>query len=184
MRSALLAVLILGAMPALAEDRQAAAAKAQIDQLTTALKNAGTETEAAVLEGHLRQLWLSAGTPAITLLMLRGLRDLKASAPEAEADFDGVITLDPNVAEAYDQRAVARFQQGKFVAAIADLEEALKREPRNFMAYRHLAEIAEARQDWPGALAAWQKLMALDPKTPGGEPKLNQLRRRAEGENT
>jgi tetratricopeptide (TPR) repeat protein len=182
MRSALLAVLMLTAMPALAEDRQAAH-KAQVDQLTTALKNAGNETEAAVLEGHLRQLWLGAGTPAVTLLMLRGLRELKASPQEAEADFDGVIALDPDIAEAYDQRAVARFQQGKFVAAIADIEETLKREPRNFMAYRHLAEIAAARKDWPGAFAAWQKLIALDPKTPGGEQKLDELRRRAQGEN-
>jgi tetratricopeptide (TPR) repeat protein len=183
MRSALLAILILSAVPALAEDR-AASHKAQIDQLTTALKNAGNETESAVLEGHLRQLWLGAGTPAITLLMLRGLRELKTSPSEAEADFDGVLTLDPDIAEAYDQRALARFKQGKFPDAIADLAETLKREPRNFMAYQHLAAIAEARQDWPGALAAWQKLMALDPKTPGGEEKLNQLRRRAQGENT
>ena len=183
MRSAILAILLLAAPPALAEDRQAAQ-KTQIDNLTTALKNAGTETEAVVLEAHLRQLWLGAGTPAVTLLMLRGLRELKASPQEAEADFDGVIALDSTIAEAYDQRAVARFQQGKFVAAIADLEEALKREPRNFLAYRHLAEIAEARQDWPGALAAWQKLMALDPKTPGGDEKLDRLRRRAQGENT
>ena len=183
MRSVLLAMLILSAVPALAEDRPQGR-KAQIDRLTSALKSAGNETEAAVLEGHLRQLWLDAGTPAVTLLMLRGLRELKGSPQEAEADFDGVIALDPNIAEAYDQRAVARFQQGKFVAAIADLEETLRREPRNFMAYRHLAEIAEARQDWPGAFAAWQKLLALDPKTAGGEQKLEQLRRRVQGENT
>ena len=183
MRSALLVILILSAVPALAEDR-AASHKAQVDQLTTALKNAGNETEAVVLEGHLRQLWLDGGTPAVTLLMLRGLRELKTAPSEAEADFDGVLALAPDIAEAYDQRAVARFQQGKFEGAIADLEETLKREPRNFMAYRHLAEIAEARQDWPGAFAAWQKLIAIDPKTPGGEQKLDRLRRRAQGENT
>ena len=183
----LLAALLLsqlGAGPALAEDR-AAARKGQIDELVGALKNAGGETEAAVLEAHLRQLWLEAGTPAVTLLMARGLRDLKAGAnQEAERDFDSAVTLDPNIAEAYDQRATARFRQGKVADAIRDIQEALKREPRDFLAWRQLAEIAEARQDWPGALAAWQKLMALDPKTPGGDAKLKELRRRALGEST
>lgn len=167
-----------------AEDR-AAARKMQVDDLLGALKNAGTETEAAVLEAHLRQLWLQAGSPAVTLLMARGLRDLKAGAnQEAEQDFDSAVALDPNLAEAYDQRARARFQQGKFVDAIQDIQEALKREPRDFLAYRQLAEIAEARRDWAGALAAWQKLIALDPKTPGGEQKLKEFRRRVSGEST
>ena len=162
-------------MPALAEDR-AAARKAQIDDLLAALKNASSETEAVVLEGHLRQLWLQAGSPAVTLLMARGLRDLKAaSGQEAEQDFDGAIALDPEVAEAYDQRALARFQQGKVAEAIRDIEEALKHEPRDFFALRHLAEIAEAHKDWPGAFAGLAEAAGDRPQDPG---------RRAEAERT
>lgn len=179
----LLIVLLLIAAPALAQDRHAAARKAQVDELLAALKNAGTETEAVVLEAHLRQLWLEAGTPAVTLLMSRGLHDLKAGANrEAEQDFDAAIALDPDLPEAYDQRAAARFRQGKVSDAVRDIREALKREPRNFLAWRRLAEISEARGDWAGAFAAWQKMMALDPKTPGGAQKLKELRRRALGE--
>jgi len=178
-------LILLLATPVLADDRAGAARKAQVDELLAALNNAPTETEAVVLEAHLRQIWLEAGSPAVTLLMARGLRDLKAgSNQEAEEDFDDALTLDPQIAEAYDQRAVARFQQGKLAGAIGDLEETLKREPRDFFAFRHLSEIAEARHNWPGALAAWQKLLALDPKTPGGQEKLKELRRRALGENT
>ena len=178
----LLAVLLLIASPALGQDRHAAR-KAHIDELLAALAHAGSETEAVVLEAHLRQLWLEAGTPAVTLLMSRGLHDLRAGANrEAEQDFDAAIALDPDLAEAYDQRAVARFRQGRVSDAVRDIHEALKREPRNFLAWRQLAEIAEARGDWSGALSAWQKLMALDPKTPGGELKLKELRRRALGE--
>lgn len=184
MRLLALAFLLI-AMPAFAEDRAAAARKAQTDELLDALKKAQTETEAVVLEAHLRQLWLEAGSPAVTLLMARGLRDLKAgSNEEAEQDFDDAIALDPNVAEAYDHRAAARFQQGKMAGAISDLEETLKREPRDLFAFRRLTEIAEARHDWAGALAAWEKLLAIDPKTPGGEDKLKDLRRRALGEST
>ena len=183
MRSLVLALFLI-ATPAFAEDR-ATVRKAQIDELLEALKKAQVETEAVVLESHLRQLWLEAGSPAVTLLMARGLRDLKAgSNAEAEQDFGDAITLDPNVAEAYDQRAIARFQQGKIAGAVGDLEETLKREPRDFFAFRHLSEIAEARRDWGAALAAWQKLLEIDPKTPGGEDKLKELRRRALGEST
>jgi hypothetical protein len=44
--------------------------------------------------------------------------------------------------------------------------------------------IAESRKDWKGAYAAWQKLLEIDPKTPGGEDKLKDLHRRAFGEET
>jgi tetratricopeptide (TPR) repeat protein len=177
-------LIMLLALPAFAEDR-AAARRAQTDGLLDALKKAQTETEAAVIEAHLRRLWFEAGSAAVTLLMARGLRDLRAgSNKEAEQDFNDALTLDPNVAEAFDQRAIARLQQGNVDGAVRDIGEALKREPRNFLAFRHLAEAAEARRDWAAALAAWQKLLEIDPKTPGGEEKLKELRRRALGENT
>ena len=68
--------------------------------------------------------------------------------------------------------------------AIQDLEETVHLEPRNFAAFRTLADIAAAREDWKGAYAAWQKVMELDPKTPGGEERLRLLKRKAVGEET
>ncbi|MBV9785660.1 MAG: tetratricopeptide repeat protein [Acidisphaera sp.] len=154
-----------------------------LDQLLAALKVAPSEDIAANLEQRIREAWLNAGSPAVTLLMSRGLRDAQAGAQqEAEADFDAAIVLDPNLAEAYDRRAVTRFQQGDYAGAVRDIEEALKREPRDFIALQDLSRIAESRHDWAGAYAAWQKVLELDPKTPGGEMRLNELRRHAEGE--
>ena len=57
-------------------------------------------------------------------------------------------------------------------------------EPRDFAAFRTLAEIAAAREDWKGAYAAWQRLMDLDPNTPGGQERLRLLKRKAVGEDT
>jgi len=45
-----------------------------------------------------------------------------------------------------------------------------------------LAAIAEARKDWKGAYDAWQKMLELNPKSPGGQEKLKDLRRHALGE--
>ena len=72
------------------------------------------------------------------------------------------------LAEAYHQRAIARFAAGDTPGAIADIQATLQHEPRSFAAFETLAAIAEARKDWKGAYEAWQKVLEIDPKTPGG----------------
>ncbi len=88
------------------------------------------------------------------------------------------------MAAAWQRRAIAKFELGDPRGAIRDIEESLTREPRNFAAFRTLARIAESRQDWKGAYAAWQKLLEIDPKTSGGAEKLKDLKRRALGDVT
>ena len=50
--------------------------------------------------------------------------------------------------------------------------------------FRALADIAAARQDWKSAYAAWRKMLEIDPKTHGAEERMQDLKRRAEGEET
>jgi tetratricopeptide (TPR) repeat protein len=153
------------------------------NKLLDALKHAPNEAAAATLELQIRQLWLTAGTPAVTLLMNRGLRELHAGAnDDAIEDFGDAITLDPRLAEAYRQRAVARYEAGDTPGAIADLQATVQQEPRDFAAFETLSHIAEAREDWNSAYTAWQKVMEIDPKTPGGEDRLNELKRKALGQ--
>jgi tetratricopeptide (TPR) repeat protein len=159
--------------------------RASIDQLLDALKTAPDAQTAAMLEAQLEQTWLHAGTPAVTLLMSRGLRSLQAGEDdEAVGSFSDAITLQPDASEAWHQRALARYHAGDVNGAIQDLEETVRLEPRDFAAFRTLADIAAARDDWKGAYAAWQKVMELDPKTPGGEERLRLLKRKAVGEET
>jgi tetratricopeptide (TPR) repeat protein len=168
------------AAPAAGDDRQAL-----IDRMLDALKTAPDEAMAAPLEAQITDLMLQQGTPAVTLLVARGVRELNSHAPQdAVEDLDAAITLDPDLAEAYHQRAIARFAAGDAPGAIADLQQTLQRQPRDFGAFRTLAAIAESRQDWKSAYAAWQKLMVLDPMTPGAADRLKDLRRRALGEET
>jgi lipoprotein NlpI len=159
--------------------------RAANDQLLDALKAAPDAQAAAALEDKLQQTWLRAGSPAVTLLMSRGLRSLQAGEDdEAVNSFSDAITLQPDVAEAWHQRALARYHAGDVNGAIHDLEQTVQLEPRDFSAFRTLAEIATAREDWKGAYAAWQKVMELDPKTKGGEERLRVLKRKAVGEDT
>ncbi len=177
--------LAVCALPHLALAQSPAEKRAAANKLLDALKNAPSEEAAAPLEAQIHQLWANGGTPAVTLLMSRGLRELHASAfADAIEDFGDAITLDPTLAEAYRQRAVARYQTGDTAGAIADLQATVQHEPRDFAAFETLSHIAEGHEDWKGAYAAWQKVMEIDPKTPGGEERLNELKRKALGEET
>jgi tetratricopeptide (TPR) repeat protein len=155
----------------------------ELDALLDALKAAPTEPAAALLQARIGQLWLAQGGPAAALLIGRGERNLQGNAAdEALADFDAALTLAPDLAEAYNRRAMAHFELGDYPHALADLQEALRRDPRHFSAFRTLSRIAEAREDWKGALAAWQKLLEFSPKAPDGEDRLKALRKKALGE--
>jgi cytochrome c-type biogenesis protein CcmH/NrfG len=159
--------------------------RAATDRLLDALKAAPDERSAVRLEGQLEETWLRSGSPAVTLLMSRGLRTMKAGEDdEAVNSFSDAITLQPDVAEAWHQRALARYHQGDVNGAIHDLEETVQLQPRDFAAFRTLTDIAAAREDWKAAYAAWQKVMELDPKTPGGDERLRYLKRKAVGEDT
>lgn len=185
LKSTLLAILLCAALPAAAQNAGGPAKekRAALDKLLNALKDAQSEEMAGPLEQQIRQLWLNSGTPAVTLLMSRGLREMKADAnQDAIEDFSAAITLDPTLAEAYHQRAIARFSSGDTSGAIADIQATVQREPRNFAAFSTLAAIAQARKDWKGAYEAWKKVLEIDPKTPGGQERLKDLRRHALGE--
>ena len=93
-------------------------------------------------------------------------------------------TSTPTLLDAWRGRAQSRLRLGDPAGAARDLQEALRLEPRNFLAWQDLSRAAEARGDWRGALAAWQKLLEHDPHSPGAADRLRDLRRRAIGEQT
>jgi tetratricopeptide (TPR) repeat protein len=159
--------------------------RATTSRLLDALKAAPSEEIAAHLEPQIERLWLESGTPAVTLLMSRGQRELRAGAhQDAIQTFTDAITLDPDLSAAYRQRGIAKYQDGDTAGAIIDMQETLKREPRDFMALKTLTNIAASQENWKAAYEAWQKMLEIDPKTPGGEDRLKDLRRRAFGQET
>lgn len=161
----------------------AAGRASQADSLLSALRTAPSEEAAGAIEAQLAKLWLDAASPAVRLLLSRGHRELGESAPgDALDSFDAALDLEPELMEAWRGRAQARKRLGDTTGAVRDIQEVLRREPRNFLAWQDLSHIAEARGDWKGALAAWQKLLDIDPRTPGGQERLRELRRRALGE--
>jgi tetratricopeptide (TPR) repeat protein len=181
--SSILVALLLVSSPLARAQSQQNDVKADIDALLNALKAAPNEQTATLLEDRLQTTWLKAGTAVTTLLVSRGLRSMKAGQWDDAVDcFNDAIVLKPDFAEAYRQRGLAKYQGGDTPGAVADLGEAVKLEPRDFLAYRSLTEIATAREDWKAAYLAWRKVMDLDPKTAGGSERLRDLKVKAVGE--
>lgn len=157
--------------------------KAQLDTMLGALRAAPSEAAAGALEEQIKESWLNLASPAIRLLLVRGARETEeGAAGDAVDSFDAALDLDPDLVEAWRGRARARRRMGDSAGAIRDLQEVLRREPRHFAALQDLSRIAEDGRDWRSALAAWQKVMDLDPKTPDGKDRLHDLERRALGE--
>ena len=177
-------ILIVLLLPSLALAQSAQEKRAALDKMLDALRTAPTEQVASTLEDKIRQTWLEAGTPAVTLLMGRGLREANSgSADEAVAVFSDAIVLDPTLAEAWHQRAIARLKGGDSTGAVRDLEETLKLEPRHFGAWRTLDRIAESHEDWKAAYDAMRHVLDIDPRSPNGEEHLKDLKHKAFGDN-
>ena len=152
-----------------------------IDNLLNQLKIAPDEQAAVLVERRIRDAWMKSGSPSAVLMLQRGMRELAAHDLDRALDaFDSALVLD--YIEAYHRRAVARFEAGKYDLALEDIQAALTREPRHFMVLQSLSRIAEARKDWKGALAAFQRCLDIDPKTPGGADRLATLQKKVTGE--
>ena len=188
MRRALLVLLLLSAAPALAQAPSATSPeqrRADLDRLFEDLRRAPDEIAAQAIEARIRGLWSQGISPALALLMRRGVRNLEANAPaEAVEDFDAVLALEPDVAEALVLRAEALARAGEPRQAAEDLRRALTLEPRHFGALVSLSTLLEEAGDAIGAFRAMEAALLLHPRMRGGEARLRELRRRAFGEAT
>ena len=163
--------------------RGADARRAELDRAFDALRTAPDEAGATLVEGRIRQLWASAATPSVTLLMNRGMRNMHANQPgDALEDFDAALTLAPEFPEAWLLRAEAHSRSGDPVAAARDLQEALRLEPRHWVALLSLSALQDEAGDAAAALRSVRAALAINPRMPGGANRLRDMQRKAEGE--
>lgn len=178
----LLAILLLLLLPAYAQAEQGGQSLAE---MFAALRAAPDAAAAEAVEQRIMAAWLAEASPAVRLLLESGTRALDAHAPsEALRDFAAATTLQPSLADAWAGRGLARFALHDTAGATDDLLHALALDPQHFTAFETLSFVAEASGDWQGALAAWEKALALDPATAHGKARLEMLRRKVLGEST
>ena len=185
-----LAILCLALLPGLAlaqstpaTPRGAEARRAELDRAFEALRAARDSAGATLVEARIRELWSQAITPAVALLLRRGVRNMEAGQhADALEDFDAAIVLGPEVAEAWHLRAQASLRLGDLPAAARDLQEALRLEPRHWGVLLSLSTMQDEAGNAQAALRSLEAALAINPKLAGGEERLREQRRKAEGD--
>jgi tetratricopeptide (TPR) repeat protein len=111
------------------------------------------------------EVWFRAGSPEQNQT-LQDIRELIAERriDQAVAKATSLIQENPHFAEAYNQRAIARFIQGRYADSAADCRAALERNPFHFGALGGLTQCCLRMNQKADALAALRKLQQLQPR--------------------
>ena len=81
----------------------------------------------------------------------------------AIANYDRAIALEPDDADAYHNRGIAKDAQGDYAAAIADFNRAIALEPDDADAYHNRGIAKDAQGDYAAAIADFDRAIALEP---------------------
>ena len=138
---------ILAGSPAVAARRAAVVSLGLLgsfEQSNAALGRSLKDSDAAVrgmAEQALWTVWFRADTPENNQLLDQVRNSIRSEQfKEAETLATRLIQLAPNFAEAYNQRAIIYFQQGRFADSVQDCRQVLRRNPYHFGAISGMAE--------------------------------------------
>lgn len=161
---------------------KAKAREAILDRLLEELSKAETEEKGRAVERAIQSVWLNSGSPSIDLLTQRGLDALaEDDLDRAYFYFDEVVTLAPEFAEGWHRRAAIHYLREDYSAALRDLEQTLRLEPRHYEALAGLGVILEDLGDRKGALEAYRRALALNPWLVNGKERIEPLELEVEG---
>ncbi|MGV8839061.1 MAG: tetratricopeptide repeat protein [Bauldia sp.] len=140
----------------------------QIDYWFDRLAATTDTAEGVAIGERIRALWLVSGGPTAALLIRRASDAAEAGEPTVALDLlDGLLALQPALAEVWHQRAIVHFELGDYTAVIADVRQTLILEPRHFVALSGLAQTFYQSGDKVRALEAIRASLAINPFQPG-----------------
>jgi tetratricopeptide (TPR) repeat protein len=144
-------------------------------QSNAALGRALCDSDSAVrglAEDALWAVWFRADTPEHNQMLDQVRLSLsRRQLDQAEALATRLIRVAPNFAEAYNQRAIIYFFQGRFAESIQDCQSVLLRNPYHFGAISGMAECQLELTRRHDALKTLRRALKL-------QPYRNSLRRR------
>lgn len=167
--------LVVWAAPAFAGSDRAG----ELDRLYARLAATHFPDEAAGIVSEIERVRLQSGSDVADLLLARAsLAQQKEQWPVALPLYDSLVDLYPDFAAAWGERASARYRAGDRLGAVADLGQALKRDPRDIAALSSFGEVMLAQGEAIQALQVYDRALALAPLF---EP-LKVARMRAQGQ--
>jgi tetratricopeptide (TPR) repeat protein len=153
-----------------------------LNALLARLKDASDEAEAQAVGVRIATLFATTSSDTIALLAARAAAaELVNAQAVAEALLDHVVMLDPFWSEGFVRRSRSKAARGDAEGAVADLETAVRLEPRRFDALAAIAALKEEAGDKKGALAAYRRALALDPRQETWRKAEERLRFEVEG---
>ena len=99
----------------------------------------------------------------------------KASTSRAIEDFDQAIRLNPNHAEAFNNRGAAYNATGQDDRAIEDYSQAIRLNPNHAMAFFNRGISWERKNDLQRALTDFKKFSELAPSDPDGPKAIERV---------
>jgi tetratricopeptide (TPR) repeat protein len=117
-----------------------------------------------IAETGIEELWLRHGS-APQRMLLRRIQRLNTSgaADEAGRLATKLIESSPHIAEAWNQRAIALYVQGQYVAAARNCRQALRLNPFHFRAVVGRAHCQLEFSDPLGALQSFRTAVEMNP---------------------
>lgn len=181
---ALAALGLAGAPGAQTGEMTAEQRAAALDLEFLKLRGAGDPSAASDSEQEIWRLWFIGPTEDATRRLAEAAQALQyGDFREAEALLDELVEAEPGFAEAWNQRAFARFLQFEFADSLRDIARTLELEPRHFGALAGRARI-EARMGKPqaaqrtmgevGRIHPWLARASAIPPDPPPPPPLEQ----------
>jgi len=138
---------------------------ATLERLFQRLHEAKTQEEAEGIARLIQRRWARSGSDTADLLMARAQQAMKDKQVELGIELlDRIISLQPDWAEAWNQRANALFLAGDSIRSMLDIGEALKREPRHYGAMMGLGVILRQQGDDKAAMVVFRKALEIYPQ--------------------
>ncbi|MBB6158929.1 tetratricopeptide (TPR) repeat protein [Bartonella doshiae] len=139
--------------------------EAEIARLLKELKYCAQAEEAKKISQQIQRLWAQSGSETIDLLMSWVEDAINTEDYGLALDYiDNVLALSFDYAEAWVRRAWVHIQMSDFKLAMLDLNQAIKFEPRNYIAFFELGVIMEAVERPQLAIKAYEMALQYYPQ--------------------
>ena len=156
--------------------------KPLLDELFERLAKARDEEEANGVAAAIERVFQRSGSDTADLLLGRAISAMERKENKAATELlDRLVEVEPDWAEAWSQRATARFMDGDRVGAVEDLGHALAREPRHFGALTGLGSILFHLGYEKRALEVFRRTLQIHPQQPEVRSMIDRLAPKVDG---
>ncbi len=129
-------------------------------------------------EHALWSIWLRGGTEEANGALMRGTHAMnRRQIRLAMKHFTHATELDPTFAEAYNQRAIARYLAEEFDPSIADCEAAIERMPCHFGAWSGMGHCHAHEGRMADAVRCYEHALEINPHLDGIREAVRELTR-------